>query len=191
MSNENEDSPVVKKFKEYGKELIHKMLLASPVGFIGKEETYSKVVQGFKDKHGWPSELTALEKTNNGQLREVYINRLHWMTARLTQEKITESVSGRPFIALLGKLEVAQAAYPGKHKRKLKHEVREPLTRPLPIAYRNLYRCEHPQRRLFSRTRRGRPPHRTATHQEEPNPARPARHRQDLAGETAGFRVDR
>jgi len=134
MSNENEDSPVVRKFKEYGKELIHNMLLASPAGFIGKEESYSKVVQGFKDTHGWPSELTALEKTNNGQLREVYINRLHWMTAQLTKEKITESVSGRPFIAFLGKLDLAQAAYPGKHKRKLKHEVREPLSRPLPIG---------------------------------------------------------
>ena len=134
MSNEKEDPPVVKLFKEYGMQKIQEMLSASPNGFVDKEEAYSKVAEGFKEKHGWPSELTELEKTNNGQLREVWINRLHWMTARLTSDKITESVSGRPFIALTGRLGAAQAAYPGKHRPEPKREERERVSPPLPIG---------------------------------------------------------
>lgn len=107
-----EDPPIVKVFKEYGKQKIHEMLLESINGFIDKKEAYETVVRSFKDKYGWPSELTALEKTSHGIPREVYINRLHWMTARLTSpDRITESVSNRPFIALAGKLSAAESAY--------------------------------------------------------------------------------
>lgn len=135
MSKAKEDPPVVKQFKEYGKRLIQEMLLASPDGFVSKPEAYSKVVQGFKENYGWPSELTELERlSKKGEMREVYVNRLHWMTARLTSEKVTESVAGRKFIALLGKLDAANAAYLGKPQPEAKREAREELQTPLKIG---------------------------------------------------------
>jgi hypothetical protein len=99
------DPRVVKDFKVFGMERIQTLLAETGEGFVDKQATYDQVVREFKERFGWPAELTRLEPTNRGRESEVYINRLHWMTANLCSQGITESVSKRPFIALAGQLD--------------------------------------------------------------------------------------
>jgi hypothetical protein len=106
-----QDPEVVRAFKELGMRHIREQLLAAEGHFVDKAAAYDAVVAAFKAEYGWPPALTELEHTVGGKLREVYINRLHWMTARLCRDGVIESVTNRPFIALAGHLAAAEAAY--------------------------------------------------------------------------------
>ena len=98
----NEDAPVVKEFKEFGTRRILEMLEASEGGFVDKQQAYDQIVEEFKTQRGWPDELTRMERAVGGTLREVFINRLHWIPARLCGSGLTEPSTNRPFFALPG-----------------------------------------------------------------------------------------
>lgn len=72
-----QDSEAVRAFKEFGMRHIHEQLAAAEGRFVDKAAAYNAVVAGFKAEYGWPADLTELERTVGGKLREVYVNRLH------------------------------------------------------------------------------------------------------------------
>ena len=104
-----DDPPIIREIKSFGRQLVMDRLQHSAEGFVDKDEIYREIVEGFKARHGWPEELTRQEKSTGG-MREVYINRLHWIAASLATDKKTEKSSGKPYIALRGREEAAKAA---------------------------------------------------------------------------------
>jgi hypothetical protein len=86
-----QDSDAVRAFKAFGMRHSREQLAVADGRFVDTAASYEAVVAALKAEYGWPQDLAKMERTVGGKHREVCINRLHWMTARLCLEGVIET----------------------------------------------------------------------------------------------------